>query len=272
LNERLSKAAQPQLGRFLSRDPIGHAGGLNLYEYGANNPVSMTDPNGLVPPEGVMDRRLGIHVPASTYPGYNNPAGGMIVAGAFTAAIAPFVLPELAAAAMANPTTALGAAEVGLGAVLGYDGPSPTLALPSIGRVTPSTSSWWRRLFKRKPSYQRPQLNDLAPCGSKITLEAAEEAAKRNGLDVGAATIRGYHNPGPNVYGAVFHDASGAIYRELGKPVIGLTKLGLSDARTAVATIAHELKHIEQSLSGLKPPLAELPAKLAEWAAWLGYK
>lgn len=37
------------LGRFLSRDPIGFAGGLNLYEYGANSPVNYVDPSGLEP-------------------------------------------------------------------------------------------------------------------------------------------------------------------------------------------------------------------------------
>ncbi|MFA5505286.1 MAG: RHS repeat-associated core domain-containing protein, partial [Vulcanimicrobiota bacterium] len=36
------------LGRFISRDPIGHAGGLNLYGYGDNNPVTYTDPTGLL--------------------------------------------------------------------------------------------------------------------------------------------------------------------------------------------------------------------------------
>ena len=39
----------PQLGRFLSRDPIGHAGGLNLYNYGDSSPVDNTDHTGLSP-------------------------------------------------------------------------------------------------------------------------------------------------------------------------------------------------------------------------------
>lgn len=36
------------LGRFVSRDPIGHAGGLNLYNY-TTSPVNQVDPAGLQP-------------------------------------------------------------------------------------------------------------------------------------------------------------------------------------------------------------------------------
>jgi RHS repeat-associated protein len=38
----------PGTGRFLNRDPLGQAGGANLYGYVGNNPASSADPLGLV--------------------------------------------------------------------------------------------------------------------------------------------------------------------------------------------------------------------------------
>jgi len=37
----------PQIGRFISKDPIGYIGGLNLYAYVSNRPTSGVDPYGL---------------------------------------------------------------------------------------------------------------------------------------------------------------------------------------------------------------------------------
>ena len=45
----------PDLGRFLSEDPIGISGGLNLYAYAGNDPVNMWDPSGLcLEPGGIV--------------------------------------------------------------------------------------------------------------------------------------------------------------------------------------------------------------------------
>ena len=44
----------PTWGRFVSEDPIGIAGGTNLYLYAEQNPVNLTDPSGEANPSQEM--------------------------------------------------------------------------------------------------------------------------------------------------------------------------------------------------------------------------
>lgn len=43
------RAYNPSLGRFTQKDPLGAAGGINLYAYAFNNPVNLVDLSGLDP-------------------------------------------------------------------------------------------------------------------------------------------------------------------------------------------------------------------------------
>lgn len=43
----------PSIGRYISADPIGQAGGINLYAYAYNNPLYWYDPLGEIPPPRV---------------------------------------------------------------------------------------------------------------------------------------------------------------------------------------------------------------------------
>ena len=55
----------PELGRFITSDPIGFWGGINFYAYCLNNPVNWVDPE-------TMEITLLLHAP-DEYPGYWDP-------------------------------------------------------------------------------------------------------------------------------------------------------------------------------------------------------
>ena len=58
----------PDVGRFLTPDPIGFAGGLNLYAYCGNDPVNRVDPSGTDDVDGDGDDD-GIPMPSVGTPG-----------------------------------------------------------------------------------------------------------------------------------------------------------------------------------------------------------
>src|ERR1700733_2413084 len=67
LSLTLHRAFSSQIGRWLSRDPIGEDGGLNLYAYARNRPTSTIDPSGLDErniPLNTFAENLGIPVSA----------------------------------------------------------------------------------------------------------------------------------------------------------------------------------------------------------------
>src|SRR5262249_39027285 len=56
----------PQVGRFISRDPIGIMGGLNLYGYVSDDPGNRLDPTGTFGPEphdALIQHALGNMIP-----------------------------------------------------------------------------------------------------------------------------------------------------------------------------------------------------------------
>lgn len=92
----------PETGRWLSKDPIGIAGGLNLYAFCGNNPVNFVDPSGLQDHSGTnrggdgysredfgndVDSVLGGAITGAIIGGFYGKSAQSAVGGAITGAI-----------------------------------------------------------------------------------------------------------------------------------------------------------------------------------------
>ena len=74
LNYYRARYYDPQAGRFISTDPIGLSGGINLYAYVGDDPVNATDPLGLSPQ---TEQTKCCNLMANGKPNPRNPAGGV---------------------------------------------------------------------------------------------------------------------------------------------------------------------------------------------------
>ncbi len=104
---------QPGIGRFVQRDPIGLAGGLNVYVYCVNLPLTHIDPSGLTTAGEVIGGTLGAGAGAA--------AGGVIIVviGIPTAGAGGVLF---AAPIMAMCTALGGYAGAGIGKAIERDG------------------------------------------------------------------------------------------------------------------------------------------------------
>jgi uncharacterized protein RhaS with RHS repeats len=106
----------PQTGRFLSQDPIGLAGGVNLYAYAGNNPSSYSDPFGLCIDSNDPDCSLGQRI-ANKIKGFFSSMAGRAV-NAMAGAVA--VMGQV----MSAPVPGAGNASEALSGVSAEDGAS----------------------------------------------------------------------------------------------------------------------------------------------------
>ncbi|MBK8810234.1 MAG: RHS repeat-associated core domain-containing protein [Acidobacteria bacterium] len=103
------------LGRFISEDPIGFAGGdVNLYGYVGNGPLSATDPSGLIDPSVYQDPTMyssgGFANPAEFADGLDNGLDGVEQSIGFDPIIGYMPIPVYNEGIRIQPVTALGVA------------------------------------------------------------------------------------------------------------------------------------------------------------------
>lgn len=131
----------PRMGRFVSEDPIGMAGGLNYYSYVRNNPVNYSDPSGeivtvpLIAAGALVGGILNTSIYYATTSQFTwQGAAGAFAGGAVSGAIGTVATPLSAAAGLG---TGFGGTAV-VNALAGAVGNSISAAFDPCQNITPS--------------------------------------------------------------------------------------------------------------------------------------
>jgi RHS repeat-associated protein len=127
LSYRRNRYYDPASGQFTQQDPIGIAGGLNLYGYANGDPINFSDPFGLCPdgpvpcpPPGTFTL-LGTAAGFALGGGFGGGAGGLVggLAGSLGGLAAPATVPASATAGATIGATQGAVVGAAIGGVIG---------------------------------------------------------------------------------------------------------------------------------------------------------
>jgi RHS repeat-associated protein len=202
----------PAVGRFLTRDPIRWAGGLNLYGYCGADPVNKVDPSGLISPGDAIGA-IGVGMSWGDF--IKNPN-----------------LATLGAAVLDTVTEVV-----------------PVIPGTSVLRHGPKLANFLKKGKKGATAariVQRVSIKQLKMALGRANIDTScyniVQASKKDADALGEDVYGWITRDGE---GNLRRDAKG-------RPTIVLTPTALQDMDKAVYTVGHEIKHIKDALAGIE--------------------